>query len=35
MIIKNKIEELTEDIELDNALKETHPIENNYFGWGI
>lgn len=27
MIIKNKIEELTEDIDLDNALKETHPNE--------
>lgn len=28
MIIKNKIEELTEDIELENALKESHPNEN-------
>ncbi|MEN3822209.1 hypothetical protein V8V48_05390 [Staphylococcus xylosus] len=27
MIIKNKIEELTEDIDLNNALKETHPNE--------
>ncbi|UXU48892.1 restriction endonuclease [Staphylococcus arlettae] len=27
MIIKNKIEELIEDIDLDNALRETHPNE--------